>query len=180
MRDTVIKGVEVIRATLSDVDQLQNIGRETFSETFAAINTPENMSKYLAASFSKEKLRAELFDSNAEIYFAVLGKRIVGYLKVNTGQSQTELCEDNALEIERIYVLKEFLGKNVGQILLQKAIEIARTLDVDYVWLGVWENNDRARAFYRKNHFVDFSKHSFKLGDDEQTDIMMKLILKQT
>jgi ribosomal protein S18 acetylase RimI-like enzyme len=75
-------------------------------------------------------------------------------------------------------VLQDFHGKKVGQLLYDKAIEIARQLNVDYVWLGVWEENPRAIAFYRKNGFVAFDKHIFKLGDDEQTDIMMKLNLK--
>ena len=96
---------------------------------------------------------------------------------MNFGQSQTELQDDKALEIERIYVLKEFHGKNVGQILYNKAIEIAKQNKADYVWLGVWEENPRAIAFYKKNGFVEFDKHIFKLGDDEQTDIMMKLKL---
>jgi ribosomal protein S18 acetylase RimI-like enzyme len=80
--------------------------------------------------------------------------------------------------IERIYVLKEFHGKNVGQILYEKAMQIARQSNANYVWLGVWEENARAINFYKKNGFVEFEKHIFKLGNDEQTDIMMKLQLK--
>ena len=99
--------------------------------------------------------------------------------KINFGQSQTELQDDTALEIERIYVLKEFHGKKVGQVLYEKAIEIAKQKNAHYVWLGVWEENPRAISFYKKNGFVEFDKHIFKLGDDEQTDIMMKLKLEE-
>jgi len=102
----------------------------------------------------------------------------VGYLKLNFGSSQTELKDDRALEIERIYVLKEFHGKSVGQELYEKAIYVARQKNADYVWLGVWEQNPRAINFYKKNGFIEFDKHIFKLGEDEQTDIMMKLQLK--
>lgn len=165
------------RAGTTDVENLSNIGKQTFSETFSAINSEENMAQYLRESFSLEKITSELNDKNSEIYFAMSGNTIIGYLKVNFGSSQTELQDNDALEIERIYVLKEFHGRKVGQQLYEKAIQIARKAKVNYVWLGVWENNNRAKAFYRKNGFEEFDKHIFKLGEDEQTDIMMKLKL---
>jgi diamine N-acetyltransferase len=170
--------IEIKRATLNDIDQLQQIGRQTFSETFSEGNTEENMKKYLEEGFSVEKLTAELQNENSEFYFATVNGNVIGYLKLNFGPSQTELKDDKALEIERIYVLKEFHGKKVGQLLYEQAMQIAKQTDVDYVWLGVWEENPRAINFYKKNDFVEFDKHVFKLGDDEQTDIMMKLQLK--
>lgn len=170
--------IEIEQVTLNDIEELQQIGRQTFYETFSAGNTEENMTNYLNEGFSIEKLTAELNDKNAEFYFATVDKNVVGYLKLNFGQSQTELQDDKALEIERIYVLKEFHGKKVGQVLYEKAINIAKQKNADYVWLGVWEENPRAISFYKKNGFVEFDKHIFKLGDDEQTDIMMKLKLE--
>jgi diamine N-acetyltransferase len=169
--------IEIKRVTLNDIEQLQKVGRQTFSETFSAVNTEENMRKYLEEGFSWEKLTAELYDKSSEFYFATIDGHVIGYLKVNFGSSQTELKDDKALEIERIYVLKEFHGKKVGQVLYEKAMEVAKEKNVDYVWLGVWEENQRAINFYKKNGFVAFDKHIFKLGDDEQTDIMMKLRL---
>lgn len=170
--------IEIKRVTLNDIVQLQGIGKQTFFETFSSGNTEENMTKYLEEEFSVEKLTAELKNKSSELYFAMLENNVIGYLKLNFGKSQTELKDDSAIEIERIYVLKEFHGKSVGQVLYEKAISIARQKNVDYVWLGVWENNPRAINFYRKNGFVEFDKHIFKLGEDEQTDIMMKLHLK--
>lgn len=170
--------ITIHKVTLNEIDQLQKIGRATFYETFSAGNTEENMSAYLEEGFSIEKLTAELSDSYAEFYFAIHDKNIIGYLKLNVGPSQTELKDDKSLEIERIYVLKSFHGKNVGQLLYEKAIQIAKQKGVDYLWLGVWEENPRAIQFYKKNGFVEFDKHIFKLGNDEQTDIMMKLKLK--
>ncbi|PWH81201.1 GNAT family N-acetyltransferase [Brumimicrobium oceani] len=169
--------MKITRITTNEIDQLQKIGRQTFYETFSTGNTQENMQKYLDERFSIEKLTAELNDKNAIFYFAQLENKIVGYLKINFGDSQTELKDDKSLEIERIYVLKEFQGKKIGQILYDKAIEIAKQKDADYIWLGVWEENPRAIKFYKKNGFVEFDKHIFKLGNDEQTDIMMKLKL---
>ncbi|RXG32343.1 GNAT family N-acetyltransferase [Leeuwenhoekiella marinoflava] len=169
--------ITVRKITTADIIELQKIGKLTFSETFSSGNSEENMKDYLEDGFSTEKLRAELTDHNAEFYFAELNGKTIGYLKVNAGESQTEIKDNNALEIERIYVLKEYHGKKVGQILYDKAIELANEKNVEYVWLGVWEENPRAIRFYEKNGFKAFDKHVFKLGNDEQTDIMMKLNL---
>lgn len=169
--------IAIRKITVNDINELQNIGKLTFAETFSSGNSEENMKEYLENGFSTEKLTAELTDPNAEFYFAELDGKTIGYLKINIGQSQTEIKDHNALEIERIYVLKEFHGKKVGQILYNKAIELAKEKGAKYVWLGVWEQNPRAIRFYEKNGFIAFDKHVFKLGNDEQTDIMMKLEL---
>lgn len=134
------------------------------------------MAKYLEQSFSSEKLTAEL-NSESEFYFALLDNQVIGYLKLNFEQSQTEIKADKALEIERIYVLQEYHGKKVGQLLYAKAMSIATEVAAEYIWLGVWEENQKAIGFYKKNGFVEFDKHIFKLGNEEQTDIMMKKVL---
>ncbi len=166
--------IQIRRLTVEDATLLQQIGRTTFEQTFSSSNSKENMEKYLEEGFSLTKLQAEIDDPNAEFYFAMQDNSIIGYLKLNIGQSQTEIKNDNALEIERIYVLKEFHGQNIGQRLFEKALERANAQNVDFIWLGVWEENRRAIQFYTKNGFVAFDKHIFKLGDEEQTDIMMK------
>ncbi len=167
--------IEITKIDLKEIEQLQIIGKETFFETFAEGNSEENMKKYLEESFTNELLKTELTNQNSEFYFARMDNNVIGYLKINFGNAQTELKNNKAIEIERIYVLKEFHGKNAGQVLFEKAFEIAKQLNADYLWLGVWEENPRAINFYKKNGFVEFDKHVFKLGDDEQTDIMMKL-----
>ncbi|KGE13445.1 GNAT family N-acetyltransferase [Sphingobacterium deserti] len=172
-----MENIEITRVTEKEVPQLQQIARNTFYQTFADSNTEDNMQDYLENGFSIDKIIAELNNENSAFYFAKLGEEVIGYLKLNFGQSQTELKDEKAVEIERIYVLNEYHGKKVGQMLYEKAIEIARRQQATYVWLGVWEENPRAISFYKKNGFVEFDKHIFKLGDDEQTDIMMKLSL---
>ncbi len=171
--------MEIIKVNIQDIEKLKEIGKLTFAETFSFDNSEEDMRKYLEEGFSTEKLKTELTDKNAEFYFAQLDDKVIGYLKVNFGQSQTEIKDKNALEIERIYVLKEFRRKKIGQILYDKALELAKEKNVEYIWLGVWEQNPRAIRFYEKNGFVAFDKHIFKLGEDEQTDIMMKLKLNK-
>jgi len=171
--------MEIRKANTQDIGKLKEIGRLTFFETFSSDNSEENMNEYLKNGFSTEKLNNELSDPNAEFYFCELKGEVIGYLKVNSGQSQTELKDNKAFEIERIYVLKEFHGKKAGQLLYDKALELAKSRRAGYVWLGVWEENPRAIRFYEKNGFVAFDKHIFKLGEDEQTDIMMKLELNK-
>src|SRR5690554_518624 len=166
--------MKIRKVNIQDLEKLKEIGQLTFAETFSSDNSEENMRKYLEEGFSDEKLKKDLMHKSSEFYFAELDDKAIGYLKVNCGQSQTEIKDEQAVEIERIYVLKEFHGKKVGQFLYDKAIEIAKEKKAEYVWLGVWEQNLRAIRFYEKNGFVAFDKHIFKLGKDEQTDIMMK------
>lgn len=167
--------IQIIKIGLAEIKQLQVIGRQTFLETFAGGNTDENMQQYLDEGFSLEKLTSALTNPDTEFYFALEGENAIGYLKINFGPAQTELKDQKGVEIERIYVLQEFYGKKVGQMLYDKALQVAKHAGAHYIWLGVWEKNPRAINFYRKNGFVVFDKHIFKLGDDEQTDIMMKL-----
>ena len=169
---------EITHATPSDIIALSEIGRQTFFETFSESNTEENMKHYLEQKFSADRLMSELKNSDSAFYFIKNAGRIIGYLKINTGAAQTETNNDHAMEIERIYVLKEFHGRKAGQLLYNKAIQIAKEKGVDYVWLGVWEENPRAIKFYQKNGFIAYDKHIFTLGDDAQTDIMMRLMMK--
>ncbi|MGD1318177.1 GNAT family N-acetyltransferase [Chryseobacterium sp. 2R14A] len=157
-----------------DVKSLQEIAKQTFFDTFSPHNTAENMEKYLNEGFTTEKLTSEIQNENSQFYFALSDNEVIGYLKVNSGDAQTELQDENSLEIERIYVSKDFHGKKVGQILYDKALEIAKNKNLKYVWLGVWEENHRAVQFYKKNGFVEFHQHIFLFGDEEQTDLMMK------
>lgn len=169
-----MENIRIKKVSLNEINQLQKIGRQTFTETFASFNTEENMREYLEKQFSTEKLNMEMSDTNSEFYFAKLEDKVIGYLKINAGQSQTEIKDENALEIERIYVLKEFQGKMVAPLLFEKALEISKKRNLDYLWLGVWEKNERAIRFYLKNGFVEFDKHLFRLGNEEQTDLLMK------
>jgi ribosomal protein S18 acetylase RimI-like enzyme len=169
-----MENIKIKRVTLNNIRLLQEIGRKTFYETFSQGNDEENMKQYLEEGFSEAKLTAELSNEHSEFYFASLDDKIIGYLKLNFGNSQTELQDSSSLEIERIYVLSEYHGKKAGQVLYEKAIQVAEEKNVNYAWLGVWEENPRAIRFYQKNGFIEFDKHIFKLGDDEQTDIMMK------
>lgn len=120
MQDIAIK-----RITLDEITALQQIGKQTFFETFSNSNSEENMQHYLEDGFSIKNLMEELMNADSEFYFAVYHEHVIGYLKLNYGASQTELKDAASLEIERIYVLQEYHGKKIGQILYEKAMEVA-------------------------------------------------------
>jgi ribosomal protein S18 acetylase RimI-like enzyme len=164
-------------ASIEDYKSIQSIGKETFFETFASGNSEEDMQKYLLESYSDQKVKEELSNEESMFFIAWEDDAPIGYLKINVGQAQTELQDPLSLEIERIYVKKSHQGKRIGQLLYDKALEVAKQSNKTSIWLGVWEENPRAIRFYEKNGFVAFDKHLFKVGDDEQTDIMMRKTL---
>lgn len=166
--------VEIKKATLSDINELRKISEQTFIETFSEMNTPENMNDYVLNYFNIAQLTSELENPDSQFYLATYQSETIGYLKLNFGKAQTESGKDNSVEIHRIYVSNSFHGKKIGQLLLDQALKIAQQESVDYVWLGVWENNYRALRFYTKNGFVAFDKHAFVFGDEVQTDLLMK------
>jgi ribosomal protein S18 acetylase RimI-like enzyme len=167
----------IVNVNENEVEQLQSISRQTFAETFSDSNSKENMDKYLTENLSIKKLSEELNNENSHFFFIKDGERNIGYLKLNMGPSQTEMKDETALEIERIYVIQEYQGKKVGQQLYEKAIQVAKEKKAQYVWLGVWEENHKAIQFYNKNGFEVFDQHVFVLGDEKQTDLMMRLFI---
>lgn len=172
-----MENIEIRKANQTDTELLQNIGRQTFFEKFTENNTEENMLKYASEAYSFEKISSEINNKSSQFYLAILNAKTIGYLKINFDEAQTELQDPQALELERIYVLKEFQRRKIGQKLYEKTLEIAKQAKLKYVWLGVWEENSSAIKFYKKNGFKAFDTHIFMLGDDPQTDIMMKIEL---
>ncbi|MCF2443015.1 GNAT family N-acetyltransferase [Dyadobacter sp. CY345] len=162
------------QASIADLKTVQMIAKETFFETFAEANTEADMQMYLDKNFGENAMKEELDNPYSLFYIAREGEIPVGYLKVNLNEAQTELKDESSLEIERIYVKRAYHGKKVGQILYEKAVDTAMFYKKKYLWLGVWEENQKAIKFYQKNGFVAFDKHIFKFGGDEQIDIMMK------
>lgn len=163
------------KITPADLMELQALSRETFYDAFSSGNTDENMKIYTEKAFSEKQILEELNDPETVFYFALAGDQFVGYLKLNSGKAQAEMQGENGLELARIYVQKQFQGHKIGKKMLDKTIDIAKQKKADFVWLGVWEKNPAAIRFYERNGFVKFSSHFFMVGDDRQTDILMKL-----
>lgn len=159
---------------MDDLVTLRELSYRTYSDTFGHMNTPSNMKAYLEQAYDIGKLRDELSNSNSIFYFLYTDEELSGYLKLNEYKTQTDIYDQRSLEIERIYVTKEFQGKGLGSTLMNKAINIANIREKSYIWLSVWEKNDKAILFYKKNGFYVIGKHSFVMGEEEQTDFIMR------
>ena len=162
------------KCTIRDFDVLRELSIKTYYETFAHLNTPEDMAAYLEDAFNVDKLMAELKDNNSEFYFLYYNEKLAGYLKLNEAPSQTDINDKSALEIERIYVSSEFQGEGLGRYLMEQAISMAAERNKKYAWLGVWEKNEKAIRFYKKNGFYEIGTHTFVMGEDVQNDYVMR------
>lgn len=166
--------MKIKKCSLDDILDLQKIYRQTFFETFSEQNSEENMRIFLDKAYSEEKLKSEIEDKESETFLAVENQKTLGVLKINTGNAETESGLENSLEIQRIYILKESKGLGIGTVFMNLAEKKARELGVSFIWLGVWEKNFPAQKFYTDKGFRRFSEHAFILGDDIQTDFLMK------
>ena len=158
----------------SDLKILVDLSRKFFFDSFNHMNTPDNMKEYMDRAFNPDQLLSELRNSMSEFYFITVDNDIAGYLKLNKDTAQSDIRDETSLEIERIYVDQAFQGKGLGAVLMTKAVERAKDLNLQYIWLGVWEKNTDAKRFYERHGFVEFGSHEFKMGDDVQTDILMR------
>lgn len=154
----------------SELAELQAISFSTFHETFAKDNSAEDMRLYLEEKMTMDRLTEEFEDEMAVFYFAQWQEEIVGYLKIHFSVQ--------GMEIERIYTKQKVQGSGVGQLLLEKAFYLAGERGVDRIWLGVWEHNPKAIRFYEKNGFEIYGSHIFKLGNDEQRDLLMQIFTR--
>ncbi|QIZ08266.1 GNAT family N-acetyltransferase [Priestia megaterium] len=165
--------INIKQCNLEDLRTLQEISYETFNETFKDQNSPENMNAYLERAFNLEQLEKELSNISSQFFFVYFNNEVAGYLKVNINDAQSEEMDDESLEIERIYIKSKFQKHGLGKYLLNKAMEIAMERNKKKIWLGVWEKNENAIAFYKKMGFVQTGPHSFYMGDEEQIDFIM-------
>lgn len=169
--------IKEISNSAEDIKTLQAIAKQTFTETFGSQNTAEDLAKFLSEEYDFDKLKAEVENPESFYYFYYFEDELAGYLKLNVGAAQTESDYPESLEIQRIYVLQKYQGKRIGLAMMQQALVIAEELKKPQVWLGVWENNFKAQAFYQKSGFKKVGSHDFILGDDRQTDhILLKIL----
>ena len=174
MMEIISSAITYSLVTVSDLKELQILSRKVFVESFTSGNSEENMNAYLDAAFSETRLTQELENPQSRFYFVKMDGNLIGYFKINTGDAQTELIDEHWAEIERIYVVKEYQGKGIGQFMMDEILGICRKLKVKCIWLGVWEMNLGAIRFYQRNGFSQFDSHVFFVGNDPQTDLMMK------
>ncbi|MDY8136217.1 GNAT family N-acetyltransferase [Aquimarina sp. 2201CG5-10] len=172
------KELKIVPVQPQENQELLKFGWQTFYDTFGPpVNSEDNIQRYLNDKFTIEQIDKELNNPESQFYFAKLNDTIAGYLKLNYGNAQTEKVPGNTVEIERIYVAKEYQGNKIGQHLFNKTLEVAKNKQLEYIWLGVWDKNLEAIKFYQRQGFVAFDQHDFMLGTDLQTDILMKLAI---
>lgn len=169
--------LEIRACTNDDLPDLKFLSEKTFTDSFGDDNKEEDLKAYLKENFSLDKLDGELRNEHSRIYIAYFRGEPAAYMKLNFEEAHTEKGYENALEVQRIYVMKQFKGKKIGLSLMEKAMEIARCARLNYIWLGVWEKNTAAMSFYRKLGFEKIGEHVFVIGEDRQVDYIMKLEL---
>jgi ribosomal protein S18 acetylase RimI-like enzyme len=153
---------------------LQNISIKTYYDTFRTFTNKETMKKYLEEAYNITKLSKEIKRKGVFFYFLYKDNEIIGHVKLNKKPFQSDINDEESLEIERIYIQKEHQGNGYGKYLINFSIKMAARLKKKYIWLGVWERNNKALNFYRKMGFEEFGKHPFRMGDEIQTDLLMK------
>jgi len=166
--------VLIRRANSDDASLLTDLGARTFYDTFAPDNTPENMDAYLASSFNVSVQTEELADPESIFLIAEVAGVAAGYAKLHSGEPLEEIEDPKAVELVRLYVSREWLGRGVGEALMRACLDEARKRGHQTIWLGVWEKNARAQAFYRKWNFREVGEHPFPLGSDIQRDLLME------
>ena len=166
------------KVEIADVEVLAKIAKQTFRETFAHDNTEEQLKEYFEDAYSLRVLSAELENPESATYFIMHEEEIAGFLKVNWGNAQTEKELENAFEIQRLYVLQAYQGFVLGKQLFEFALELAENNGFSWAWLGVWEHNTKAQAFYNRYGFEKFSQHRFMVGQKVDTDWLLKKKLR--
>jgi len=169
--------INIRKCLLNELEMLRIIGRETFDETFRSMNSPETMDRYLEESFGLEKLSQELRNIYCKFYFIYFDRELAGYIKINYAPAQSDINDPDSVELERIYVRKEFKGKGLGTLLMEYVFQHARQNKKAFVWLGVWEKNVNAIKFYEKIGFKEVGQHSFRVGNELQSDLIMEKVV---
>src|SRR5262245_15086542 len=166
--------VTLRRAGPADANLLAELGARTFRETFASDNTDEDMASYLASNFNPVQMTAQLAETASTFLIAEVDGIAAGYAKLHAGEPTEGIQGAKPIELVRLYVSREWLGRGIGEALMRACLDEAREAGYETLWLGVWEKNARAQAFYRKWDFRAVGEHVFQLGSDPQTDILMQ------
>ena len=159
-------------ATTADAARLARFASRLFRQTFAAQNTPENMNAYVSSAFSEARQLSEITDAATVTLIAEANGAFVGYAQLRTSRPPSCVPDPQAIELVRLYVDRALHGGGLAQALMQAALDSASSRAAS-MWLGVWEHNPRAIAFYRKCGFDDVGSHEFRLGEDRQIDRIM-------
>ena len=168
--------IAIRKATIDDAKPLTDLAYTTFWDAFAhhPKNAPDDLNHYMRQAFNLDQITAELADDNSIFLIADVEGKPAGYAKLIIGSVEDGIIADRPVELSRLYSHQEYIGKGVGQNLMDACFDRARSHGHDVMWLGVWEYNPRAQRFYEKNGFRVVGRHTFQLGSDPQTDLLMQ------
>ena len=161
------------KADRSDARTLSEIAERTFRDTFSAMNDAEDVDRYCRATYSESIQAAEISNPHMVTLLSEADGNIAGFAQLRWGDAPSCVLAESPGEIQRFYVVDAWQGKGIARRLMKSSIEEMKRHGSDVVWLGVWENNSRAIAFYRKCGFAEVGDHVFVLGSDPQRDIVM-------
>ena len=170
------ENVEIRQATNDDAKALTDLAYTTFWDAFAhhPKNAPDDLNHYMRQAFNLEQTTKELSEENSVFVIAEIDGEAAGYAKLITDNIEDGITAERPIELNRLYAHQQFLGKGIGQALMDACFERAKADGRDVMWLGVWEFNPRAQRFYEKNGFRIVGSHVFQLGEDPQTDLLMQ------
>ena len=168
--------IEIRQATIDDAKALTDLAYTTFWDAFAhhPKNAPDDLNHYMRQAFNLEQTTKELGEEKSVFLIAEIEGEPAGYAKIIVGNVEEGISAERPIELNRLYSHQQFLGKGIGQALMDACFERARDEGHDVMWLGVWEFNPRAQRFYEKNGFRVVGSHVFQLGEDPQTDLLMQ------
>jgi diamine N-acetyltransferase len=172
-----MKSLTIRRASVSDAAALAELAARTFAETFAAENSPEDIESHLRQAYGVAQQTAELEDGDVTTLLAFQGAELVGFAQVQRKAAPSCVTGERPVELHRFYFLKSAQGQGLAAPLMHSVLEAARELGGLCIWLGVWERNPRAIAFYLKSGFVKAGSHVFVVGRDRQTDFVFVRLL---
>ncbi|HIX35902.1 MAG TPA: GNAT family N-acetyltransferase [Candidatus Limosilactobacillus merdigallinarum] len=169
----VANGFREVTTDHDDLVTLQAIACESFAATFGPYTPDEDIQHFNQTYYSLSALLKDLQDPYSKTYFYMIDGQAVAYIKLNVGPAQTEPDFDDAMEIQRIYVLPAFQKQHFGGKLMRFALEQANKANKKQIWLGCWEHNENAKGFYHHYGFKKVGTHSFPVGNDPQVDWLM-------
>jgi ribosomal protein S18 acetylase RimI-like enzyme len=170
----------VLRLALpGDAPALATLAERTFRDTFGARNSPDNMDLHCSRAFGKDIQLREIGEPGLVTTLADEGGRLAGYSQLRIGKASPAVKAERPAELHRIYVAAEWHGRGIGRAFIERALADAARADCDRLWLGVWEHNPKAIAFYRKLGFEPAGTHAFMLGEERQRDLIMSVAVMQ-
>jgi ribosomal protein S18 acetylase RimI-like enzyme len=166
--------ITIRELTPGDIPALRELAIRIYRDTFSHQNSEENMEAFLQKDYSEQSFQREFAEEGSQYFFASDNGIPVAYLRLRHSNEAEQHLGPNTIELHRLYVDINYQGRKIGDLLMDFALQQAALQKVDWIWLGVWEHNLRAQRFYDRWGFTRFGEHIFQMGEDAQTDWLLK------